>query len=40
MTNYVSAISNFLPKYNDVDYMRFVRITDMFDKIIFIFPKP
>ena len=30
--NYVSAISSFLPEYNDVDHMRFVRITDMFDK--------
>ena len=30
--NYVLAISNILPEYNDVDHMRFVRITDMFDK--------
>ena len=30
--NYVTAISDILPEYNDVDHMRFVRITDMFDK--------
>ena len=30
--NYVSAISSLLPEYNDVDHMRFVRVTDMFDK--------
>ena len=30
--NYVQAISNILPEYNDVDHMRFVRITDMFDR--------
>ena len=30
--NYVLALSNILPEYNDVDHMRFVRITDMFDK--------
>ena len=30
--SYVLAISNILPEYNDVDHMRFVRITDMFDK--------
>ena len=30
--NYVEAISGFLQEYNDVDHMRFVRITDMFDK--------
>ena len=30
--NYVSALSTILPEYNDVDHMRFTRITDMFDK--------
>ena len=30
--NYVLALSNILPEYNDVDHMRFVRINDLFDK--------